>query len=392
MVEVDPNEEGQKCHPDTNPTELEVKINRQLLYYFGDINLSKDKFLQEQIKLEDGWVPFETMLKFNRLAQLSSDESTIVKAVKKCKSKLLEVSEDSKKIRRSPSVPIEEMNDDKRKELMKRTLYMKGFDKEETKLAELLEFFPKYGSVDNVVLRNYQDKATKTWHFKGSIFVVFGSVEDAEKVLNMDEMKFKDCSIVRKWQLDYLEEKRQERLELQKGRKNKSEKKPKEDQAAEGEPAFEEGFEPGRVVRLTQISGNVSREDIKKTIEDMGIAVVYTDFSRGDSEATVRLDEKDSAEELVNKVKEECHGKLTVNGCEMEIAVLGGEEELQYLEKAKELRNSKRNVGKHNKRKGRGGYRGGRGGYRKNDRGGGNRKRPGSPTNNVAAKKSHGDD
>lgn len=37
-----------------------------LQYYFGDHNLPRDKFLKEQLQLDDGWVPFETMLKFNR--------------------------------------------------------------------------------------------------------------------------------------------------------------------------------------------------------------------------------------------------------------------------------------------------------------------------------------
>lgn len=35
-------------------------------YYFGDHNLPRDKFLNEQLKVDDGWVPLETMIKFNR--------------------------------------------------------------------------------------------------------------------------------------------------------------------------------------------------------------------------------------------------------------------------------------------------------------------------------------
>lgn len=37
-----------------------------LQYYFGNHNLPRDKFLKEQIKLDDGWVPLEVMIKFNR--------------------------------------------------------------------------------------------------------------------------------------------------------------------------------------------------------------------------------------------------------------------------------------------------------------------------------------
>ncbi len=33
---------------------LAAKIIRQVEYYFGDLNLSKDKFMQEEIQKEDG--------------------------------------------------------------------------------------------------------------------------------------------------------------------------------------------------------------------------------------------------------------------------------------------------------------------------------------------------
>ena len=53
--------------------ELECKIVRQIEHYFGDYNLPRDKFLKETIKADDGWVPMETMLNFQRLAALSTD-------------------------------------------------------------------------------------------------------------------------------------------------------------------------------------------------------------------------------------------------------------------------------------------------------------------------------
>jgi lupus La protein len=60
-----------------------------LQYYFGDINLPRDKYLQEQIKLEDGWVPLEVMLKFKRLSSLTTDCDVVVTALEA--SKLMEV-------------------------------------------------------------------------------------------------------------------------------------------------------------------------------------------------------------------------------------------------------------------------------------------------------------
>lgn len=43
--------------------------------------MPKDKFLQEQIKLEDGWIPLEVMLKFKRLSSLTTDCDVIVAAL-----------------------------------------------------------------------------------------------------------------------------------------------------------------------------------------------------------------------------------------------------------------------------------------------------------------------
>ena len=53
--------------------ELEAKIVRQVEHYFGDYNLPRDKFLKETIQSDDGWVPMEVMVKFQRLASLSVD-------------------------------------------------------------------------------------------------------------------------------------------------------------------------------------------------------------------------------------------------------------------------------------------------------------------------------
>lgn len=109
-------------------TDLEQKIIRQIEYYFGDINLPRDKFLQEKIKEDEGWVTLDVLLTFKRLAALSSDPEVITKAVEKSEHKLVEVSEDRKKLRRNPEKPLPELDDERRKELMTRTgMYLLTF-------------------------------------------------------------------------------------------------------------------------------------------------------------------------------------------------------------------------------------------------------------------------
>lgn len=102
-------------------SDLEQKIIKQIEYYFGDINLPRDKFLKEKIKEDEGWVTLEVLLTFKRLASLSTDPEVIASAIDKAENELVEVSEDRKKLRRNPEKPVPELDEDRKKDLMKRT-------------------------------------------------------------------------------------------------------------------------------------------------------------------------------------------------------------------------------------------------------------------------------
>ncbi|KAJ3592561.1 hypothetical protein NHX12_007688 [Muraenolepis orangiensis] len=72
---------------DMSPTE--AKVARQIEYYFGDHNLPRDKFLKEQLQVDDGWVAVATMLQFNREAYHAkkAEERKAHKADSKAKAK-----------------------------------------------------------------------------------------------------------------------------------------------------------------------------------------------------------------------------------------------------------------------------------------------------------------
>lgn len=101
--------------------ELEQKIIKQVEYYFGDINLPRDKFLKAKTEEDDGWVTIEVLLSFKKLASISEDPEIIANALKKCESGLLEVSEDNKKVRRNPEKVVPELNETRKRELTGRT-------------------------------------------------------------------------------------------------------------------------------------------------------------------------------------------------------------------------------------------------------------------------------
>lgn len=102
-------------------TDLEKKIIQQIEYYFGDINLPRDKFMQEKMKEDDGWIALDVLLTFNRLASLSKDTDVIASAVEKSDNHLVIVSEDKKKLKRNPDMPVPEMNEERKKDLAQRT-------------------------------------------------------------------------------------------------------------------------------------------------------------------------------------------------------------------------------------------------------------------------------
>merc|ERR1712013_838342 len=269
-------------------------------------------FLQEETKSDDGWVAMETMLKFKRLSELSKDEKVVVAALKQSKAGLLEVSEDGSKIRRDPAIPLPENTEESRKLLEARTAYAKGFNKETTALDELLDYYNEANpDVVSIQMRNYCEKKgkEKVWKFKGSIFLTF-KTEDAAKAFVAKEEKYKEETLLKKFQKDYLEEKKKE-MEEKKNKYQKKDKKPKTEGAdgkEEAEEKQEEEFKlpKGSVLKLTGLGGEITREDIKEVLKDEcsvnidkdGGDIDFITYEEGEEEDKFL---KDSAQDLKNR-------------------------------------------------------------------------------------------
>ena len=67
---------------------------------------------------------------------------------------------------RSPNHPLPEWTEERKKELIAQTVYVKGFDKEASTLDKLIAFFNDYESVINVTMRHYIDKKDNKKKFK----------------------------------------------------------------------------------------------------------------------------------------------------------------------------------------------------------------------------------
>ena len=373
--------------------DTDSKIIRQVEYYFGDYNLSRDKFLKDIIKIDEGWVPMETMIKFQRLAKLSTDSKVILSSLKKSESGLMEIDEEKEKIRRCPSKPLPD-DEEILKEYTKRSVYVKGFEKEKTTLDDLLDYFNKYDNVINVFMRNWTEKRDKSKkNFKGSVIVTFNDRESAEKFVALESVKNPEGEeLIRKWHEDYNEEKKNEYEEKKKkiqehksGAKKVKELVEKTETAADSEVKKpEENMLPkGAVLFLENLNDTTTREILREKLENeyevglKDIAFIY--FNRGEPDASLRFKEEDAAKNLVTKIAaslakaegEETAKKFEINGAEVKFSALEGEKETAFLSKCLSDMTHSRGNGRGGGRGGhkrRGGFQGGRGGGSKRPR------------------------
>ncbi|XP_041368391.1 lupus La protein homolog [Gigantopelta aegis] len=302
------------------------KIVKQLEYYFGDVNLPRDRFLQDQIKADDGWIKIETLLTFNRLKKICDNIKSIAHSVKKSTSEVLEISDCLTKVRRSPQKPIPENTKERRTDISARSVYVKGFPLN-CGIDELEEFFQTYGPVDSIFMKRFL-KEKKT--FKGSVIVTFTSKDDTEKFLKIECVKYKDTDeneLEKMLKDDYYTTKQQQKAQL---RNDEEERKKEEEETKEEEKKKLLGrITKGAILDLENIADNTSREDIRNFFSDFG-QVAWVDFNLGDKKARVRFEGENGATLALEKANEANDDKIEINNSLLMLRVLEGEEELEH--------------------------------------------------------------
>ena len=168
-------------------------------YYFSDVNLVKDRFLQDQMAASDGgWIPIELLLSFHRLASITKDADLVLESLKKSASGLLEVDEQRQRVRRSPLRPIPANIEQYKKDLIGRTVYIKGFPLD-LELDDLHAFCSKLGPLESVAMRRKPDKS-----FNGSVFAMFKTPEDARRAVKM-RINYRGRKLMMEMEERYLE-------------------------------------------------------------------------------------------------------------------------------------------------------------------------------------------
>ncbi|GIL46268.1 hypothetical protein Vafri_3288 [Volvox africanus] len=197
---------------------VKAKVLRQVEFYFSDSNLPKDKFLKEQMD-DDGFVNLNVIVAFQRMRDVlkvpTNDPAAVPPATLAtvadilANSSTLQLDETRTKIKRT--TPLADENEIARA-VDARSIYARPFPMEST-VDAITEFFSSYAPVNCIRMRRH----ARSKSFKGSVFVEFGSLEDAEKVLAMS-LVFEGAPLRMQKKVEFTESKRAARKNRVAGR------------------------------------------------------------------------------------------------------------------------------------------------------------------------------
>ncbi|XP_034119555.1 la-related protein 7 [Drosophila albomicans] len=143
-------------------------IRTLMEFYFGDANLSKDRFLRRYVE-QDPYVPLDIFLTFNKIKTLTQDVQQISRSLSN--SQLLELDKSGLKVRRKTALPVQRDVNDK-------TLYVEALPRTATH-DWLKEVFSRYGAVAYVSLPHYPG----TRKIKEFAFIEFEKSSAVEKAV-----------------------------------------------------------------------------------------------------------------------------------------------------------------------------------------------------------------
>lgn len=153
--------------------QLLADVKKQVEFWFGDVNLHKDKFLKNVImESRDGYVDISLLTMFNRMKKITTDIKLIARALKN--SDLVEVNLEGTKIRRR--CPL----GDCPKDVDDRTVYVELLPKDVTHVW-IERVFSKCGTVVYISIPRYKT----TGDPKGFAFVEFKTQAQAQEAIEM---------------------------------------------------------------------------------------------------------------------------------------------------------------------------------------------------------------
>ncbi|XP_068164113.1 la-related protein 7 [Antennarius striatus] len=148
-------------------------VKKQVEFWFGDVNLHKDRFLRKLIdESDDGYVDISVLADFNRMKKLTTDTKLIARAL--VNSSVVEVDLEGNKVRRQLPIGDVPIN------ITSRTVYVELLPKDVTH-SWIERVFTKCGNVVYVSIPRYKSSGDS----KGFAFVEFEKEEEAQKAIEM---------------------------------------------------------------------------------------------------------------------------------------------------------------------------------------------------------------
>jgi len=293
-----------------------IKLKRQLEYYFSDSNYSGDKFMRQKAAENNGFIPVDVFLTFNRVKQITTDPNFVNYVFQQIPD--LEV-KDGKVKRTKPVVEVDP------KERMERSIYIKGFPpNEELSIDVLNDLLLPYGNPLSIYRR--RDKATKK--FRGSIYVEFKTPEEGKKIADLKELDFKGQKLTIETQQDHYNRKAKEAAEKgktyeppyanpnKKQRVKKVEEKP-------AEPVIEKGL----LIEIKNVPGDTTFTDLKAYFARFG-QVQYVDTEKlSENQVLIRFLQASATTAAFEEISQK---KMEIKGNILEARLLTEEEEEKY--------------------------------------------------------------
>jgi len=167
-------------------------------------------------------------------------------------------------------------------------------------------------------MRKYHDKTEKVYKFKGSVFATFATKDQADEFLKKEKLEFKDAVLIRKWQEQFVEEKRTERANK---KKNATPEEKTEDPIVLPKCA---------VLQLKGFDPETTREDIRSNMETYlgDHSIAFIEYDKGQTSGYIRFAEENVAKEIFEKITD---GTISINGKNINVRTLDEEEEEEYL-------------------------------------------------------------
>jgi len=293
-------------------------MSKQLDFYFSDSNYPKDKFILDLANADGGWVPVEVFLKFNKIKKWTGDVNVVEKCFRKCK--LVEVSEDGKKVKRLGAFmdPVT---------LESKTVCASGFSSGKyVNKIEVEKAFTVFGKVMSVW--HIKDRINKK---KRSVFVEFASEDIAKKAIEAGTLNYMDAG--KEYPIAIVSKKvyNEQVAENEKNYEKKNKNKRKRDDGDIPNLVFS----PGLLLKILTDPKEIilAEEKQMETIKFLKQAFAqYGKIGYVDLKGIICIIRFHEAQSTQNALKALVQDKTKIRDKELNAVIMDGEEEKKYWE------------------------------------------------------------